>query len=58
MDTRSSKVMIHFRKVDPKLGPSGGGGGGVLRISSDFLSGLVCSIVAYFYESRRILTSP
>ena len=40
MDTRSSKVMIHFRKVQ-SWALAGGGGAVVLRISSDFSSGLV-----------------
>ena len=52
MDTRSPKVMIRLRKVQSwALAGGGGGGGGGLRISSDFLSGLVCSIVGYFYSS-------
>ena len=48
MNTRSSKVMIHFRKVQSW---ALAGGGGVLRISNDFWNGLVCSIVGYFYSS-------
>ena len=53
MDTRSPKVMIRLRKVQSWALAEGGGGGRavVLRISSDFLSGLVCSIVGYFYSS-------
>ena len=47
MNTRSSKVMIHFRKVQ-SWALTRGGGGWVLRISNDFLNGLVCSIVGYF----------
>ena len=52
MNTRSSKVMIHFRKVQSwALAEGVGGGGWVLRISNDFWNGLVCSIVGYFYSS-------
>ena len=52
MNTRSSKVMIHFRKVQ-SWALAGGGVRvkGVLRISNDFWNGLVCSIVGYFYSS-------
>ena len=50
MDTRSSKVMIHFGKVQ-SWALAGGRGEGVLRISSVSLSGLLCSIVGYFYSS-------